>query len=104
MNPMLQLINSSPVSQGTQTAQTTADNSISQIVEQAKPLYNMFKSASNPTELMQQMCLQNPAVKQAYDTAHMLAGNDVNAAKAAFYANAKRAGIDPDAFIAQLKG
>ncbi|MBO7449388.1 MAG: hypothetical protein J6U54_03380 [Clostridiales bacterium] len=62
----------------------------------------MFRNAQNPVELMKQMCMQNPAIKQAYETANMMAGNDVNAAKAAFYTQAKQMGIDPDAFLAQL--
>ena len=100
MNPMLGLINSNPAT--TPTAATNpAVNPVMQAASQLKPVLQMVQNAKNPSAMMQQLCMQNPAFKQAYETARNLAGGDP---KSAFYAAAKQQGIDPDALVKALQG
>lgn len=102
MNPMLALINSG---QGTgQTpignAQPTTSDAMT-LASQMRPLLKIINGSSNPSEVIQQLCMQNKTFKTAFETAKGMAGNDP---KAAFYAAARARGIDPDEFIKVLTG
>lgn len=77
MNPILQTLNKSNMSQVNQMAQ-------------------MFKSASNPNALVSQMLSQNPQIRQIINQY----GGDP---KTAFYKYAEVNGINPDDVLNMLK-
>lgn len=61
-----------------------------------KQAMNMAQAAANPNAMVQRLLSQNPQVQQLIQQA----GNDP---KKAFYALAQQMGVDPEAFLAQLK-
>ena len=101
MNPMLGLINSTPATTPTIAGNSAINPDVLQAASQLKPVLQMLQSANNPNEMIQQMCMQNPGFKQAFETAKSIAGGDP---KAAFYAAAKQQGVDPEMLINALKG
>jgi hypothetical protein len=80
MNPILQTLNQSNMSR----------------IGQAKQMAQMFKSASNPNALVNQMMSQNPQVRQIINQY----GGDP---KTAFYKYAEANGIDPNDVLGMLK-
>lgn len=92
------LINAAPTGT-TPATQTTGGNQqqvTKQAIEQVKPFIKMIAGAQNPAEMMQQICMQNPAFRTAYENAMRLAGNDP---KGVFYSLAKQQGLDPDELV-----
>lgn len=68
-------------------------------IEQIKPVVKMITNSDNPEEMMQNLCIQNPAFRTAYENAKNLAGNDP---KSVFYSLARQQGLDPDALVKAL--
>ena len=84
MNPILQAISSSK---------------LGGIVAKVQPVLNVIqtvKTASNPATAMQKVLNDNPQVVQLIEES----GGD---ARAAFYKQAKQAGIDPDMVISLIQ-
>ena len=61
-----------------------------------KQAMNMMQTAANPNAMVNQLLQQNPQVQQLIQQA----GGDP---KKAFYTLAQQMGVDPDAFISQIK-
>lgn len=74
-------------------------NKIGGIVAKVQPVLNLMqtvKAASNPAAAMQKVLNDNPQVTQLIEES----GGD---ARAAFYKQAKLAGIDPDTVISLIR-
>lgn len=61
-----------------------------------KQAVNMAGAMTNPNTMVQQLLNQNPRVQE-------LIRQNGNDPKKAFYALAQQMGVDPEAFLAQLK-
>lgn len=67
-----------------------------------KAQYQQFcklAQSRNPKELIQNMAIQNPNVKNAINMINMLGGDP----QTAFYAMAKQKGVDPESILSQLR-
>ncbi len=64
-----------------------------------KGMMQIFQAANNPQALIQQMMANNPHSADVMNLIQQHGGD----ARAAFYAAAKQRGIDPEAFLAQLR-
>lgn len=81
-----------------QAPQTTQPQVNPQAVANVKNLMQLFKSAQNPTQALQNLVQQNPNIAQI-----MQAANGMGGLKNLFYQQAQQMGIDPDAILSQLK-
>ena len=83
MNPMLQSLNQSQISQS---------------LAPIKNMLNMVRSAGNPQMVMNQMVGQNPQMKQVMEYINANGGDP----KTAFYKLAQEKGVDPNEILRQL--
>ena len=83
MNPMLQNLNQSQISQN---------------LTPIKNMLNMVRSAGNPQMMLNQMIRQNPQMKQVMGYVNANGGDP----KTAFYKLAQEKGVDPNEILRQL--
>lgn len=76
----------------------TSIPNLSNIKQQYNNFCNLAKS-KNPTELIQNMMLNNPQMKNAVNTIQQLGGDP----KTAFYTLAQKKGVDPELILSQLR-
>ena len=77
-------------------------NPIISLLQPANPLagiFNMFRAASNPMQLLQSMAMNDPRMQTALDMINQNGGN----AKQAFYAEARNKGADPSEVLRQAQ-
>lgn len=60
---------------------------------------NMIKNAQNPNMVLNQLARNNPNVANAMNLVNQYGGNP----RAAFYAEAKRLGVNPNQILGMLK-
>lgn len=84
MNPMLQSLNQSRLSQN---------------LTPIKNMMSMIKNAGNPQMMLQQMMSQNPQIQQVMQYVKDNGGN----AKTAFYKLAEQKGVNPEEILQMLK-
>ena len=68
-------------------------------LNQIKQYMNLFKNASNPQALLQNMIQSNPQVKSIIDYVNQNGGDP----KTAFYKLAEQKGVNPDQILNMLK-
>lgn len=68
-----------------------------QVIQQVKRMMNMFRSASNPQQMLMQAAQQNPAISTV-----MQMCNGKNP-KYVFYEQCQKMGVNPDDIINQLR-
>lgn len=68
-------------------------------LEQVKEIYQTIKNSKNPKSLIDYYAAADPEFKEVMD----FMGQNGGSLKDAFYAMAKRKGIDPDEIISPLK-
>lgn len=61
-------------------------------------MWSTVKNSSNPNQVMEQLIMQNPELKQIIDTI-----NAIGDPKKAFYALAEKLGKDPNEVLSMLK-
>ena len=64
-----------------------------------KGMMNLMKSGGNPKGMMQNMLMSNPKYGAVMDLVNQYGGD----ARAAFYGECQKAGIDPNQIISMLK-
>lgn len=84
MNPMLQSLNQSRLSQN---------------LTPIKNMMSMIKNAGNPQMMLQQMMSQNPQIQQVMQYVKDNGGS----AKTAFYKLAEQKGVNPEEILQMLK-
>ena len=68
-----------------------------QAIQQVKRMMNMFRSASNPQQMLMQAAQQNPAIGTIMQ---MCSGKNP---KDVFYEQCQKMGVNPDDIINQLR-
>ena len=68
-------------------------------LQKVRGMMQMVRTAQNPTAAMQSVIVQNPEIKSVVDELQKSGGS----AKDAFYAIARRKGVNPDEVISLLK-
>ena len=66
---------------------------------QIKQMMQMVKSAGNPQAMLQQLAMNNPQMRQVMEIVKKHGGDPM----AAFRAEAKARGVDPDEILSMLK-
>ena len=71
-------------------------------IQQVKQMYDQFCTMSkskNPTDLIRNMMLSNPRMKNAMGIIQQMGGDP----KTAFYNLAQQKGVDPESILSQLR-
>ena len=72
---------------------------MSPMAAQIKQMMNTVKMAANPQDMMNQMMMNNPQMKQAMEIVDKYGGDSMKA----FLGEAKRMGVDPQEILDMLK-
>lgn len=83
---------------GNRSVGVQGDN-INQNAETAKSIFSMLNGSSNPYQLLMNMAVKNPMIKNIMDSAD----KSGKSYQDMFYELAKQRGIDPNSIINQLK-
>lgn len=69
-------------------------------MQQLSQMAKQLQNANNPTQLLQSMAMTNPDLNRTLNQINSEYSGDP---KAAFYSQAQKKGVDPNAFIQSMK-
>ena len=79
--------------------QQLGKNNMMQAVQPVRQMMNMVRSAQNPQEVLNQLAMNNPQLKQVMDIVQKHGGDPM----AAFKATAEEMGVNPNEIMNMLK-